>query len=255
MILVLAGTRDGRELAAKLANLGFSVMASVVSVYGQQLAQEKIGRVHEGMLDETGLVQLIQQEGICLLVDASHPYAVNVSRHAMQACNRCGVEYLRYERPSAVLPDYERLIVTEDYPAAAQTAAGLGHTVFLTTGSRHLGIFKNHPCLQQHRLIARVLPEPDVLAECIKLGFQPKDIVALQGPFSHELNMALFKDYQADVVISKNSGSIGGTDTKISAAIELGLPLVVIDRPPMEYSNIVHSFEQVLQQVEQHFRK
>lgn len=249
MILVLAGTRDGRELAAELAKQGFRIMVSVVSAYGQQLAQEDLCQVREGMLDGEGLTQLVRQEGVRLLIDASHPYAVNVSQNAMQACSRCGVTYLRYERAPAVLPDYERLFVTGDYPAAAKTAAGLGSTVFLTTGSRHLGVFKNHPCLQQHRLIARVLPEPEVLADCIKLGFQPKDIIALQGPFSHELNMALFKDFRADVIVSKNSGSIGGTDTKISAAIELGLPLVVIDRPSIEYSNVAHSFEQVLQQV------
>lgn len=246
MILVLAGTKDGRDLIALLAQAGYEVMASAFSQYGGELIQLENVRVHTGPLDENGLAELMTLHEIDLLVDASHPYAVNVSQNGMMACEKTGIPYLRYERPRGNLPAYEDLYVVNDYQQAIEKAASLGKTVFLTTGSRHLKLFKDATVLQQHRIIARVLPEPSVLTECIDLGFSPKDIVAIQGPFSHELNMALFKEYRADVIVTKNSGQVGGSDTKMTAAMTLGLPLVVIDRPRIHYTNIVYAIEDVI---------
>lgn len=247
MILVLAGTKDGRELITLLAQAGYTVLASVFSQYGGELIQLKNVVVHTGPLNADGLAKLVSSNDINFVVDASHPYAINVSQNAMQACASTNTHYIRYERPAAVMPLHERLHVVNDYKQAIELTAALGKVVFLTTGSRHLKLFKDAPCLQKHRLIARVLPEPDVLTECIDMGFLPKDIVAMQGPFSHELNLVLFKEFQAEVVVTKNSGQIGGSDTKITAAMALGLPIVVIDRPAIDYKQIVYTFNDVLQ--------
>jgi precorrin-6A/cobalt-precorrin-6A reductase len=222
------------------------VLVSVVSDYGRELAAESNLMVHTGALDCEGLVLLLQTRQITLAVDASHPYAVNVSQNAQCACQMANVAYLRYERPRTALPDYERLHVVADATAAAKTAASLGRVVFLTTGSRTLKIFKIEPTLRDHRLIARVLPETSVIEECIALGFMPQDIVAIQGPFSHELNVAMFRQTGADVIVTKNSGVIGGSDSKFTAAMELGLPIIMIDRPVIAYSAVAVSFEEVL---------
>lgn len=251
MILVLAGTQDGRQLAAQLAK-DYKVIVSVVSQYGRQLASESQVQAQEGILDTDGMLELLRRQQVELLVDASHPYAVNVSRNAMEACGNCGVAYLRYERPQAALPAYDKLYKAPNYEMAAKQAMVLGKVIFLTTGSRHLKVFKAAADPAVHRLIARVLPEPGVLTECLELGFQPRDIVALQGPFSHELNKALFKEFGTEVVVSKNSGQIGGSDTKFSAARELGLPLVIIDRPVLPYKTVVSSFAEVLAYVNKH---
>ncbi|MDF2635993.1 MAG: precorrin-6x reductase, partial [Pelosinus sp.] len=92
----------------------------------------------------------------------------------------------------------------------------------------------------------RVLPEPSVLVECLDLGFKPQDIVAMQGPFSHNLNVALFQEYRAEVIVTKNSGQIGGSDMKITAAMSLNLPLVIIDRPMIQYHNVVYDTDDVI---------
>lgn len=247
MILVLAGTKDGRDLIALLAGAGYQVLASAFSQYGGELISLENVRVHTGPLDAEGLAKLITSNEIDVLVDASHPYAVNVSQNGMLACEKTGIPYLRYERPRGVMPVYEGLSVVDDYKQAIEKAATLGKNLFLTTGSRHLKLFKEAACLREHRIIARVLPEASVIKECIELGFSPKDIVAIQGPFSHELNMALFKEYEADVIVTKNSGKIGGSDTKMTAAMALGLPLVVIDRPQIHYTKIVYQIEEVIQ--------
>lgn len=251
MILVLAGTKDGRELITRLDQLHYPVLASVFSDYGRDLIENSNVLIHTGPLDDQGLTTLIGEHNITLLVDGSHPYAVNVSHNAIQASQNTGIHYLRYERPTIPMPIYEKLHVVTDYSKAAEVAATLGKVVFLTTGSRHLKLFKEALCLQNHRLIARVLPEATVLTECLTHGFMPKDIVAMQGPFSHELNIALFKEYEAQVIVTKNSGQVGGSDTKITAAMALGLPLVVIDRPIIEYPKIVYTLSDVIQFVKE----
>lgn len=249
MILVLAGTLDGRELAVRLAKTGFQVMVSVISEYGRSLAEVPGISVHIGQLAVDGMKELITASGIKTVVDASHPYAVNVSANAMIACEDSGIPYIRYERAEVGLPDYKHLYMVSDAGEAARLAARMGKVIFLTTGSRTLTIFKNEPLLSDCRLIARVLPQIDVITECISLGFNPGDIVAIKGPFSQELNMALFKEYGTQVVITKNSGTVGGADTKISAAMELGLPLIVIGRPDVNYRNLCKTPEEVILKV------
>lgn len=242
MILVLAGTRDGRELATFLARQGWPVSVAVVSEYGRKLASQDGLAVHTGCRDTAGLVALLRTEGARAVIDASHPYAAAVSSNAQEACEALGLPYLRYERPPAPLPVYDKLYHAADATEAARLAAGLGKVVFLATGSRTLAVFKNEPLLAGHRLIARVLPEPEVVTVCRRLGFAPGDIVALQGPFSHSLNVALFREYAAEVIVTKNSGLVGGADSKFSAAQELGLSLVVIDRPVAHYSRVADDF-------------
>lgn len=246
MILVLAGTLDGRELAQYLAERGYKILVSVISDYGRKLAELPGIVVHTGQLTLAGMKELIAAQGIKAILDASHPYAVNVSVNAMAACAASGIRYIRYERSKICVPNYEKLYMAKDAVEAARIAAGLGKVIFLTIGSRTLKIFKTEPLLVDCRLIARVLPQPDVITECIELGFSPGDIVAIKGPFSHALNVALFKEYRTEVVITKNSGTIGGADTKISAAMELGLPLIVIDRPAIGYKNLCQTQAEVM---------
>jgi precorrin-6A/cobalt-precorrin-6A reductase len=245
VIVVLAGTRDGRELAAFLARQGWPVSIAVVSDYGRKLAAQDGLTVHTGGRDTVGLVALLRSEGARALIDASHPYAANASRNAQAACEALDLPYLRYERPPAPLPAYDKLHRAADAVQAARLAADLGKVIFLATGSRTLAAFKNETLLAGRRLIARVLPEPEVLTACRRLGFAPADIIALQGPFSHQLNLALFREYAADVIVTKNSGLVGGADSKFSAAVELGLPLIVIDRPAIEYIRIAADIDSV----------
>lgn len=231
MIWVLAGTQDGREIASALASKRKeTVLVTVVSEYGKKLAELPNVKVLVGSLDGAAMRDVIKQYHITFLVDASHPYALQVTDTARQACMELATTYVRYERPPVPLPDYDKLVVVSSAEAAAEAASALGQVVFLTTGSRTLAVFAQSPALKNHRLIARVLPDAAVIGECQALGFTPKDIVALQGPFSEELNCALFQQYEADVIIMKNSGVIGGSDSKLAAAMKLQLAVVVIER-------------------------
>ena len=254
MIFVLAGTADGRGLVGALLRAGYPVTASVTSGYGAQLLRADGGmglKIQQEPLDAAGLVAYTRAHGVTLLIDASHPYAVHASENAMQAARTLGLPYLRYERDLTAL-DYEKIHVVHSYEAAAETAGRLGETIFLTTGSHNLKAFAAAPALVGKNIIARVLPESTVLKECEALGLNAKQIVALEGPFSIELNRALFQQYHAEVIVTKNSGAVGGTDTKIEAARALGLPVVLIDRPVLSYPEVAHTYEEALAFVAAH---
>ena len=247
MILVLAGTQDGREIAAGLREAGYEVIASVVSEYGRELVAQSGVPVQAAAMDEQELQQFVIQHGIRLMIDVTHPYAVNVSRNARQVAANLHIPCLRYERPDSALPIYAKLVLAPDMQRAAEMAVGLGKTVFLTTGSHSLPLFRAAAAGRDCRLIARVLPQPEVIADCIANGFSPADIIAAQGPFSQELNRELFRAYGADVMVTKNSGAIGGTDAKIAAAIELGLMIVVVQRPAALQQQVFESLPALLE--------
>lgn len=253
MIFVLAGTQDGREIVRLLLEQGHDVAASVVSSYGGELLAHACGQrclINDKPLDEAALKDYLQEHDIRLLVDASHPYAANISRNAIAVCQALSIPYIRYERDLSKL-DYDRITVVHSYEEAAQAAASLGKKIFLTTGSRNLDKFVHSPALKDCELTARVLPTAEVIGLCESLGLDAGHIVALQGPFSQELNRELFRKYGAEVIITKNSGTIGGTDTKFAAAAELNLPIVLIDRPKLNYPCITHDYAEVLAFVRQ----
>lgn len=236
MIWVIAGTQDGREVATMLAKeRQETVFVSVVSSYGATLASVPGIEVYTGRLNQEGMVTMIKEKGITLLIDASHPYAAVATETAMLAAKEVGIPYIRYERAETPLPNYDKLHRTHSEAEAAEVAGRLASElhkkVYVTTGSKTLNVFKKSPYLANVELWTRVLPTSEVLAECEALGFLPKYVVGMQGPFSYAMNNAMFKDTGADVVIMKNSGLIGGSDTKFEAAMDLGLHIVVIDRP------------------------
>ncbi|BAL82588.1 putative cobalt-precorrin-6A reductase [Selenomonas ruminantium subsp. lactilytica TAM6421] len=257
MIFVVAGTQDGREIAKMLLEKGYDVAASVVSRYGGELLAHACGQkclINDKPLDEAALQAYMQEHDISLLVDASHPYAANVSANAIKACAALDIPYIRYERDLAELT-YDKIAVVHSYEEAAQAAANLGRKIFLTTGSRNLEKFVQSPALQECELTARVLPTAEVIDLCEKAGLDAGHIVALQGPFSKALNVELFRKYEAEVIITKNSGTIGGTDTKFAAAAELGLPIVLINRPKLAYPRLTHTYAEILDFAQECYRK
>lgn len=250
MIFVAAGTQDGREIVRRLCAAGYDVAASVVSSYGEQLLSEQReaggGKllINDTPLDEDGLHAFFKEHGVHLFVDATHPYAVNVSRNAMKAAAEEKIPYIRYERNMTDI-SCRNVHLVHSYEEAAEVSSRLGKTVFLTTGSRNLERFVKAPPLADATLIARVLPTSEVIALCEGLGLTPAQIIAMQGPFSRELNRSMYEKYHADVIVTKNSGTIGGTDEKFQAAEDLGLPVVVIDRPVLDYPHMAHTFEEI----------
>ncbi|MBQ6005389.1 MAG: precorrin-6A reductase [Selenomonadaceae bacterium] len=247
-IFLIAGTEDARKLARFLLERGFDVTASVVSDYGRKLLETCAGiKINDKPLDRDELEKLLRAEKFNAIVDASHPYAKNISANAISAAQAAKIFYVRYERAEVNFA-YEKIFHVDSYEAAAVKASELGKNIFLTTGSRNLKIFVD--MLKDCNLTARILPTAEVLTQCESLGLSPKQIIAMQGAFSTELNVELFKHANAEVIVTKNSGQIGGADTKLEAAKILNLPVVMIDKPKIFYPNLATTFDDVLKLLE-----
>ena len=141
------------------------------------------------------------------------------------------IPFVRFERQEIPLPTYDKLYHVPNEAEAAQLAGTLGERIYLTTGSKTMHVFASAPALQDKEVWTRVLPTVEVLQMMEDLGISPKRIIGMQGPFSYDMNRIMFADTKADVVVMKNSGLVGGSDTKLQAAMDLGLAVVVIDRP------------------------
>jgi len=242
MIWVIAGTLDGRTLAVDIQErTGEEVLVTVVSQYGAELAAHKGITVHTGRLDQEAMQNLIKKHNVRLLIDASHPYAAIVTATAQDAAKAEGIPFVRFERKEVPLPDYDKLHIVVDEVEAANLAGKLAKEnnkhVYLTTGSKTMHIFAKSEALQDCEVWTRILPTAEVLQMMEDLNVSPKRIVAVQGPFSYDMNRIMFHDTQANVVVMKNSGLVGGADTKLQAAMDLGIHVIVIDRPRVNSLN------------------
>lgn len=252
MILVLAGTSDARELAVRIKESGYELLSTVVTDSAAKSMEEAGLPVQVGRLTAQDLVSLIAKKGIRCVVDASHPFAEEASKNAMAASQEAGVPYIRYERESLSAPGSEKLIVVEDYVQAAELAAKKKGVIMLTTGSKTLKIFTDRLLgLPDTTLVARMLPRLDNMQKCEELGLEQKNIVAMQGPFSKDLNKALYDHYKVTLMITKESGKVGAFDEKVEAALEMGIETIVIGRPKIEYGEKFSDYDSVLTQLNQ----
>lgn len=246
MIFMLAGTSDARELAIKIQESGRKVTATVVTETAAKSLNEAGIQTNVGRLTDRQMVEFIKEHQLQVIVDASHPFAEEASKNASKAASQVGIPYIRYERASKI---YINPLVTivQNYEEAALLAAQKRGVIMLTTGSKTLEVFTKHLLgLEDTRMIARMLPRLDNLGKCQALGVEQKDIIALQGPFSKELNMALIHQYHVTLMITKESGKVGSIDEKVEAALACGIETIMIERPKVQYENMHTSFEEVL---------
>ena len=229
-ILLFGGTSEGRELAEWLSGEGFGLTLCVATEYGASLVPELPGlEVHTGRLDRSGMEQLLAGGGFDRVVDATHPYAVEVTEHLRAAAEAAGVPYLRLLRQSSGEDGCRKAASLAE---AADLLVDLPGNVLLTTGSKELAPFAVPGLVE--RCYPRVLPTMDSLERCLSLGFPPAHIICMQGPFSRALNVALIRQFHIQTLVTKDSGGYGGFREKAEAAREAGCALLVVGRPTRE---------------------
>lgn len=229
-VLVFGGTTEGRELATWLGGLGScQVVVSSLTEYGGSLV-EGLPNVRSltGCMLPADMERLMRDEAFACVIDATHPYAAGVSESIASAAAACDVPVVRVLREGEPDGPWEGA----DSPAeAAQLIARKQGPVLLTTGSKDLPIFAEAVDDYAERLYVRILPVASSLAAAAELGIPASHIIAMQGPFSKELNMALIGEFGIRTLVTKASGAAGGFWEKVDAARECGIGLVVIHRP------------------------
>ncbi len=240
-ILILAGTTEGRRLTEFLAGKPAEVIVSVATEYGKECMDGVDApniRVHTGRMNEIEMCEFLEKEQIGLAVDATHPFAVLVTENIRKACNDRNVEYLRCVRDWQEWEDTKSKVVRVDsVKEAVQYLQDTTGNILISTGSKEL---EEYTKLQnyQNRCFARVLSALPSVEASIRLGFEGNHLIAMQGPFSRELNLAMLQAVDAAYFVTKESGKSGGFLEKIQAAKEAGACLIVIGRPKESGSNL-----------------
>ncbi|XBS71908.1 precorrin-6A reductase [Acerihabitans sp. KWT182] len=231
------GTSDALALCRILTRRGVPYSLSVATATGEALAAEVGGARQVGRLDSDGMLAWLS--GADRVIDASHPYAEQASLTLADACRRLGVPLTRYERPSDIdaIARPGLLFPVDGIEQACERAARFGPRVLLTTGSKRLADYVR--LLPDKTLIVRVLPLSGILSQCEALGLGVNQVIAMTGPFSPELNLALYRRYRPDVMITKESGREGGYADKVLPCLDAGIPCVVIRRPVMHWPDVI----------------
>lgn len=230
-ILLFAGTTEGRKLAESLREQPVEVYVSTATEYGEKGI--KPGRNIEvlcGRMNQTEISRFIAEQQIGLVIDATHPFAQEVTKNIHGACKAEQVMYIRCLREKQTDEGKGDVVYTDSVAAAVSFLKGTTGRILIATGSKELKEYTKIIDYKE-RCCARILSVEASLKEALSLGFEGKQLIAMQGPFSTELNIALLKQVGAKYFVTKESGDVGGFTQKKVAARETGATLVVIERP------------------------
>ena len=233
-VLLLGGTAEARRLAEALTAGGVDVLSSLAGRTADPVLPPGEVRIG-GFGGAEGLADWLRAHPVRALVDATHPFAAAMTAHAAQAATATGTPGLRLQRPGWREQPGDDWRWVDSLEAAASAVAGFAH-VFLTTGRMSLGAFAG---LRQEVLVRSVdPPEPPL---------PPRTTVVLErGPFTVDDELALMREHAVDVVVTKDSGS-SLTQAKLTAARELGIPVVLVRRPPLpDGMPVVETVEEAL---------
>ncbi len=229
-VIVFAGTTEGRTLSEELAAHQVWVTACVATEYGETLLQKMpYLQVHTGRMKQEEMEDFLRAEAEGIVVDATHPYAVEVSKNILEACKATGKEYIRLIRESSEM-EAEDAVLVGSVEEAIEYLKGTTGNILAATGSKELFKYTELPDYKE-RVFARVLSTGEVACSCEKLGFCGKHLICMQGPFSEELNIAMLRQFDCKYLVTKETGKAGGFEEKISAAKRADAKVVLIGRP------------------------
>lgn len=246
-LCIFAGTTEGRELVEMLPNDKISIMVCVATEYGESLLPNVEGlEISAKRLTSDEMTELFELKRFDMVIDATHPYAEIVTQNIKESCTRTGTEYRRLIRDSESI---DGAMLVRDIAEAVSCINSIQGNVLLTTGSKELEKFTDIEGFTD-RVYARVLPMVESVGMCEKAGLKPSHIIAMQGPFTKQMNVATMKSIGASVMVTKESGASGGFYEKTQAAEEAGAKLIVIGRPK---DNEGLSFPDIIKLLESRF--
>lgn len=235
-VLLLGGTGEAGQMAAALAARGIDAVYSYAGRTGAPLAQPLPLRVG-GFGGVAGLSAYLAAERISHVVDATHPFASQMSCHAVLACRAAQIPLIGFERPPWAPAPGDRWRHVPDIPAAAAALQGPAERVFLAIGRQHLAAFTGQP---QHHYLLRLVDPPEA-----PLPLPQAEVVLARGPFDPASDTALMRRHGTTLLVAKNAGGSGAA-AKLAAARALALPVLMIARPQIPEREVAQDVAGVL---------
>ena len=230
---LIGGTTESVAIALALKTYLSCLVITVATETARSLYPPEF-QIEVGCLNAKQMQVFCQQNNIGAIVDASHPYAVQVSQNASATAQSLNIPYLRYERPlveSSVKTD--RVTVLDSFETLLGENYLDNKRVLLTVGCKALPLFKSWH--ERSQLWARILPKPESLQIALEAGFTSDRLICLRPPINLELETALWRQWQISLVVTKASGKAGGEEIKTQVAEKLDIPLIIISRPKICY--------------------
>jgi precorrin-6A/cobalt-precorrin-6A reductase len=235
-VLLLGGTTEASQMARALAQASVASIYSYAGRTNAPVSQPLPTRVG-GFGGVTGLIGYLKAKKISHIIDATHPFAAGMSNNAFEACRDQNIPLIRLERApwTKVQGDDWTLVPRlEDIPSALPDAPA---RVFLAIGKQQIGLFATKP---QHHYVLRLVDAPDA-----PLPLPNTSVLLARGPFTVQGDIALMRDHAITHVVAKNAGGVGA-QAKLDAARELGLPVIMADRPTLPNGVIARSVAEVM---------
>ena len=234
--LILGGTADASLLAAEIARAGLGAVYS----YGGRTrapADQPLPTRIGGFGGVSGLVDYLRREDITHVIDATHPFAAEMSRNAVAACAETGTPLIALERAPWTKAPVDNWIEIPDVDAAVAALPEAPENVFLAIGRQHIAPFATKP---QHAYTLRFVDPPEA-----PLPFAA-DVIVSRGPFTLEGELEMMRKRSITRIVARNSGG-DGARAKIDAARRLGLPVIMISRPQLPERLRIESVAEIMQ--------
>ncbi|MCD9148577.1 cobalt-precorrin-6A reductase [Pseudophaeobacter flagellatus] len=234
--LVLGGTTEASTLALALADSGADAVFSYAGRTAKPVPQPLPMRVG-GFGGVAGLLAYLRENDISHVVDATHPFATQMSRNALQACAQAGVAICAFERPAWQARVGDKWRHVPDMAGAVAALPEQAARVFLAIGKQNLAVFAAKP---QHHYLLRLVDAP-----AADLPLPDCTVELARGPFDPAGDLALLRRHRITHIVAKNAGGAGAA-AKLTAARGLGLPIVMIDRPGLPARRMLGTLAEVL---------
>lgn len=248
-IWLIGGTTESVKIAGAIAKRGWSCTISVTTQRAIALySQTPHFKITLKAIESDLIEDFLTREQIVAIVDATHPYAVNISKGAIAAASRLKIPYLRFERDrletSIDDPPQQNIFQLDSFNTLLAGNYLQGERVLLTVGCKILPRFKAWQ--QRSTLFARILPNPKSLEMALDSGFSPDRLIALRPPISFELEKAIWQQWEISLVVTKANGQVGGEHIKRAVAAQLNVPSIIIARPQVIYPQQTSNLAEVL---------
>lgn len=240
-ILLLGGTKDSTELIKHLKrNYDTYILTTTTTEYGSKLALEagSDDTISRRILKDE-FIEIINNSDFDLLIDATHPFAEHITQTSASLSKICEIAYIRFERPPLNFKDIDtsHIIYAKSFEDAGEIISKLmpeGNVLHFAGANTMEDILKN---VSKDRFYPRILKVPKSIEKCEKLGIENDHIIPMNGAASLKENIDLIEKYDASVMITKESGEIGGVIEKIEAANQKNISLIMIKRPIIKELN------------------